>query len=440
VKFANYLRYSIPIAAIASIGSRFYISADGYLYLSSARSLFSPEFATNYHWVREPLYPFFLWLVHNFLGASDFFFSLFNLSVLALAISFTAWSFQMPKKLFLYLVIVIFLNSITVGLAGSILQQTLLSALVIALIPLIYRFTGTSIDPKFFSFKFRIITVAIGGLGCLLSFLFIPVILSVLFCNVFLVLLFRFLSSTKDPRKQKFFDDPLRKSILIVFIVLMPFLSWSFFKVNNAEDTFGRFKPWIGSSDFTSSFEDPKVSKLQILGALTSVTSDVGENTDYKSEIKIFGLGWPNTIQSERCGFYNDGWPEINAYAKDYVSPTCKPQLMWDLLLAIQPISLFLFRFFIVTSPFVFLYYILRRRFWRAIIYLPILTTFSVYFFFGMGISRYLYAIWPAVVFYFFTLFMKEEEQTEGIDKKLKRKSKNQNSNFNGNGRQKKDF
>ena len=405
MRFRDYLKYSLPLAAIVSLASRFYISADGYLYLSSARALFSPEFSTHYHWVREPLYPFFLWFIHNFFGAADYFYSLANLIVLAFAASFAAWSFNFTRKIFLYFILIVFINSITVGLAGSILQQTLLSALVLSLIPLIYRFDSNQLDLKSFSTRFKAITVTISSLGCLLSFLFIPVVMSVLLCNIFILIIFRRFLNKERIQKSLISKIQVRNAIVVTFVVILPFLSWSLVKMNYAEDTFGRFKPWIGSNDFLSSFEDPKVSKLQLIGGLTSISTDVGENTSYKSEIKIFGLGWPDTIQAEQCGFYNDGWPEINAYAKDYVTPTCKPDLLWKFFLGIQPFSLFLFRFFIVLSPFVLIYYVMRRKYSKALIYLPIITTFSVYFFFGMGISRYLYAIWPATVFFFLTLF-----------------------------------
>ena len=38
------------------------ISHDGYNYLSSGKALFSPDFPYRYQLMREPLYPFLVWL------------------------------------------------------------------------------------------------------------------------------------------------------------------------------------------------------------------------------------------------------------------------------------------------------------------------------------------------------------------------------------------
>ncbi len=53
---------SVILVSILAIPER--VSVDGILYISSAKSFFSDDFASTYAWFREPGYPFFLAVVH----------------------------------------------------------------------------------------------------------------------------------------------------------------------------------------------------------------------------------------------------------------------------------------------------------------------------------------------------------------------------------------
>lgn len=406
--FTKYLKLSLPFALFASLASRLYVSWDGYLYLSSAKALFSPEFSTHYHWLREPLYPFYLWLIHTFFGNSDVFFSLFNLIILAIACSFASWSFQFGPRLFLVFITIVFVSSISVGMAGSILQQTLLSALVLTLLPLIGLTSFLTANQSIRRLSWQHLTILIGGLGSLLSFLFLPVILSVLLANLVLFFAYKGHKETKrladDLRKRQnrnFFVSTIKATIFI----LLPFICWSFLKLNFAQDTYGEFKPFASLSIVKDQFASFNATKIQIAGGLASLTPDVDGMSFRKSEIRTFGLGLADTLQLERCGYYNDGYPKAIKYVAGYISPSCKANVFWKFFISIQPISLFFFRFFLLISPLVFLFYLRKRDLRFAVLYLPIFVTWALYFVLGLGISRYMYAIWPATVFYSLTLF-----------------------------------
>ena len=397
---SKYFKLSLPFALFASLASRMYVSWDGYLYLSSAKALFSPEFSTHYHWIREPLYPLYLWLIHTFFGNSDVFFSLFNLIILAIACSFASWSFQFGQRLFLVFISIVFLSSISVGMAGS--------ALVLTLLPLIGLNSFLAQNQGIRRLTWQRLTILIGGLGSLLSILFVPVILSVLLAN--LVLFFVY----KDHRETKRLADSIRKkqntkyfvsTIKATIFILLPIICWFFLKLNVAQDTYGEFKPFASLSIVKDQFASFHATKIQIAGGLTSLTPDVDGMNFRKSEIRTFGLGLADTLEMERCGYYNDGYPKAIKYVEGYIAPSCKANVFWKFFVSIQPISLFFFRFFLLISPLVFLFYLRKRDLRFAILYLPIFVTWTLYAILGLGISRYMYAVWPATVFYSLTLF-----------------------------------
>ncbi|MCX6131975.1 MAG: hypothetical protein NTX25_23330, partial [Proteobacteria bacterium] len=195
---------------------------------------------------------------------------------------------------------------------------------------------------------------------------------------------------------------------------LMPLMLWFVFKANSAETIYGKFKPWITSNEYVSTFEDENFSKISILTGLFSLTPDADGLSFKKSEIKIFGLGWPGTVQYERCGYFNEGWEDVISYSKDYIVPSCKPNIVWQFYLFLQPISLILFRSLVLFLPLLLLRGIIKRDLYLLSLSTPIFTTVSVYFFFGLAISRYMYAIWPASVILSIVLFESLRQKGKG--------------------------
>jgi hypothetical protein len=288
-------------------------------------------------------------------------------------------------------------------MAGSILQQSLLSSLVLALMPLIRLNNNSDHYKNNQNIRWEWRLIVIGGLGCLLSALFVPVIFTVLIANLILFLFFvRRQSSQKTSRIQVM--RYVSKSTSTSILILIPLICWTLFKLSAAENTYGEFNPFVSKSNLLQSYSG-EVTKLQIAGGLISLSADVDGLDFNKSEIRTFGLGMADSLQNERCGFYNEGYPQAIQYSKNYFSPSCKNKFLWHFFVVFQPISLFFFRFFLIVSPMVFFYYLMKRNLRLACLFLPIIMTFGIYFFFGLGISRYMYAVWPATVFYFFTIF-----------------------------------
>jgi hypothetical protein len=112
--------------SLTSINTPIILTWDGFLYLSSAKSLFTHEFGAYYHLIREPLYPFFLFLFYKIDGIFDIQKIVFvqNL-ILGQSISMTyyfLWKWFNFKKspIILSLLFTMFL---TIGYANIILQQ-----------------------------------------------------------------------------------------------------------------------------------------------------------------------------------------------------------------------------------------------------------------------------------------------------------------------------
>ncbi len=125
------ITHSILIFAIAiyfGASTHIKISYDGYLYLSSAQSLFSSELGDWYHWIREPGYPLFLRLFYS----QDFDFSNIIIAqslLLAISNSFVFYYFQKISKRnivrIVYFISSLFSFFLAIGYSTWILQQVM---------------------------------------------------------------------------------------------------------------------------------------------------------------------------------------------------------------------------------------------------------------------------------------------------------------------------
>jgi hypothetical protein len=109
------------------------VTVDGWLYLSSARSLFTNNMEENYYWIREPGYPFLLKLIHTFSGNADLGLIFVQSIILtfAIAISIKAFSIMLDLKelnlFYLIIIYILFLNPYIIGFTGMVLQQVVFS-------------------------------------------------------------------------------------------------------------------------------------------------------------------------------------------------------------------------------------------------------------------------------------------------------------------------
>ncbi len=106
------------------------IPPDGTLYLSSAKSIFTPDMFAHYHWMREPLYPTFLKI---FLLSNNLFFVMFMQSIFISGAIFLIYKsfaffflFQTWQKYLASFLSFIFIR----GFATEILMQALLLFIV----------------------------------------------------------------------------------------------------------------------------------------------------------------------------------------------------------------------------------------------------------------------------------------------------------------------
>lgn len=359
--------------------ARVYVSWDGYLYLASAKALFRPEFFTNYHWIREPLYPILLRLTHIFLGSSDIGFALLNSSILGLAIYFLLIKIKLQRYKIYAIYFLIYGNTLTIGFIGSILQQVLIGANLIAIFTLgiiIYENTYKKITKQD---KIYIFAIAFGT--AINTFILYPV-----FCVIYLFAIVLQLYKRTLIKNGKF--------IIMSFIIFMlTVLTWQIYKNENSQLTFGIFTDKISPNTYSSSFRDPLIPKNDIFTGLLGLTSDVGENDYFKSEILTFGLGTENSV-AENCGFFNTGEIKVVEYVDNYVTNSCKPTFFYKLLLYNQKISLFLYHAVVLTLLIGNLLCLRKSRGLVVLVNLTCWTFFSVYFFFGMGISRYIFPLY----------------------------------------------
>ena len=117
------LTLSALIVIITIISYNFTVTFDGYLYLSSANSLFEKNFILEYQWLREPGYPLFLKIIGS-IYKIDFVYVFAHSFLLSLSF-FLNYKIFFKKDLSLFsklLIIVIILNPYYLTWASTILQ------------------------------------------------------------------------------------------------------------------------------------------------------------------------------------------------------------------------------------------------------------------------------------------------------------------------------
>ena len=359
--------------------ARIYISWDGYLYLASAKALFRPEFYTNYHWVREPLYPLLLRFTHIVLGSSDIGFALLNSSILGLSIYFLLTKLSLQRYKIYLIYIFIFGNTLTIGFIGSILTQVLIGANLVAFFTIGIIFYTNLHEKLLISDKAYIIAVSV--LTALHTFTLYPI-----FCVIYI---FAFVIQMY---KRTYLKD-IKVIMMSLIIFLGTSLTWQAYKNENSQLTFGIYEPKFNLNSYDSSFRDPLIKKNAIFTGLLGLTGDVDGIGNFKSEIRTFGLGSedPNV---EICGFFNVGKPNVVEYVSNYVTNSCKPAIFYKFLHYNHNSSLFIYHATVLILLFANVLLLFKSR------VLLILTNsiswllFSGYYFFGMGISRYLFPLY----------------------------------------------
>lgn len=127
--FATSKKLKIALALVSLI--LFFITPisvfwDSYLYLGSAKSLFTDSFLENYHWIREPGYPLLIRATSAIFGIQGLIFFQFILSWLSVILFIDSLKFLFNTKReskTLYFAAIVS-SAISAGYASSVLQQT----------------------------------------------------------------------------------------------------------------------------------------------------------------------------------------------------------------------------------------------------------------------------------------------------------------------------
>jgi hypothetical protein len=191
--------------------------------------------------------------------------------------------------------------------------------------------------------------------------------------------------------KNKQFVKNIKFLTIILLIFTTVIVTWNIYKDKNSQLTFGIFSSSLDS--YNSSFRDPTITKSSIFTGLLGITSDVDQKDYYKSEVKTFGLG-SETTPSENCGYFNTGEEKAISYVSNYVTNSCKPTVAYKLIVSNHKLSALAYQIATITLLSGVILFLRKNKDLLLFMFLISWSFFSVYFFFGMGISRFIFPLY----------------------------------------------
>ena len=372
-------RYLDPLLIIfVTFTAHLRISFDGILYLASAKALGNPEVVTEYHWIREPLYPLILKFVKIFLGSSDTSLVFVQITLVVVGMRLLANS-VLPKDTLIASIptfLVVF-NSITIGYVGAVLQQSLFLFMLclIAILGLIAIDNNKGVQKKEI-----LLVLAISTLAALTSIFMLVPILGVIFA----ALLFSF-------RKRAAWSHGIRKAVEISAVALLSFtlvtVCWSVFKANQLQNNpEPEFPPWIWSYS-SPPYTPDGYEKYQAIGPLLGLGQYL--NSPWSDENGVFSV---HDMQL-RCGLISQEPVRQFSAVREFITPSCKPYLPFKFLVAFKPTSNLIVAT-ILTFGFVLSILAFFRNRIEMIVAAPGLFLIMFYWSQGAGLSRYTF---PAI-------------------------------------------
>jgi len=381
--------YFVIVLVVAAV-ARFRVSWDGILYLASAKSLFNSNFYVYYHWIREPLYPFFIKVTHFILGNSDFTFSLAQSSMLGVSLVLLLmrlWPGQKISLIFIRCTIfsIVMLNPLTIGYAGSVLQQTMFAAILNLQV---YVLLGAKLN--YLSKRRKLTELTIVGI--------LSINASVLLIPTYLVTVAIYASHVVqlNPQDQKKLFSMLFKYAKSVWIALtataLSLAIWYGIKaVAYAEHEIVRnqseFWLWDKKNDFD--FIEQKFKTILPLLNLSNEEQYDG----FGRENMIFGLGF----EKELCGIVSSEPSKQASFVENYYIQSCRSYALYP---SFQKLYKFGSNLVSLTSTFGFLAMfisIFSKRFRNKFVYLiPAQVLIFTYWFLAAGISRYGFPIFSS--------------------------------------------
>ncbi len=375
---------------LAVAASRTILSWDSYLYLSSAKSLFSTDIGRWYQWIREPLYPLQIRISTALFGPSDLGVIALQATIVVVAVAvFSHQWFRGRPWMRRTAMVLIIANPIVLGFIGFVGQQAVLLALICATGAWIARIADSSRSDH----RFLVASSAVLGVAWVLSSaLFIPVVVSV----AGLVWLaprwsyaeIRLLHPTKT--------DSVVATTAAIALVLSAAIAitvWWGFKavvIADTDNAYTQYHPWIW--DYRGSAKGSLSEQLpQKILAFLAIGPDDIVNPAIAKELIIFGGLHPQT--SDRCGVVTSADPTAVAYTEGFMQFTCRPAWASRVHHGLAFPGFLLYRISLValfTST-------AAGVFWKRFRVFSLLTLAFLlpYLVGGLGISRYAVPLYP---------------------------------------------
>ena len=371
--------FLLVFSGIVGLFNPLVVTWDGYLYVGSGYAISNNLMETQYHWLREPLYPFLLSLV----SSSNHLRLFIVIQTVLIMTAIILWSKVLnhfitrsnPKQRILTILLSF---SFLWGFGGTLLLQSLWIFLSAALV---FSLTKWSIENKKYLPHVCLILVFIQALSTVFFF-----------CSTLAVILIIIVKKYNDGKT-------IIMSMAISMIVFLPSLttlgSWEIFKnthslqqqIYDDSTEFWKAQPYNGWN-----VADKIIGIPSTFFALNSLGVEFYQGGFYEPASESRGFGMPSFENSESCGRFFPG-PEIYlAKAKLPMLNGCVPN---NVLIQISKVNKVAKYSYSIVSwiGFWYLFQIVRERLRKrdykilSIVFFPILIQ-SPYLISNAGISR----------------------------------------------------
>lgn len=366
---------------------------DGHLYVASGHVLFSEQMLENYHWAREPGYPFMIWLTSKLGGVQLLLFLQTQFISIGIALTSSAYiklmrESRFEKRHYLASLLASFLVH---GYASSVLQQSMFILVAGIAIYLIVYLQETRV----FESKFLFALFLLGILSSALNY----AIGVILFCAFVIIGIW-----SKQSRKMV-----LRSCSALLAGIALVLLPWFTLKSSiqlPTETKYGSSSIGVDAGGLIALANPNRfLSTVGTGSALLNIANEnIGPNLPVANENAIFGL--PVFDETASCGRIYEPPPSVTVNYEDYLKQRCVPIQVIRLLNFLNVSSLtflpivgaILLAFSLVTIR-------LQTRFFSIV--LTLLLMCAPYLILGIGISRYGIFLVPLGVLIFAELFTK---------------------------------
>lgn len=366
------------------------------MYLASAKSIFTNDMLSYYQWAREPGYALFLKFVLYFSNL-DIVISVAQGTIFAFSALYLAKEMGLFKQTRVVTIFLLLSLPTTLGFIGDVLQQILMSSLVMCLAA-----SGIGVlNSLHASSKSKNIKLLVFLIFCCISSLFTFILLPVEFA----LCLYIFFQLEKSIL-------PSRKSLnLIAGFALsqLPLISWwvfKFLKVGYGPVSTGSAWGWQGA--VRAQYGDANF--LAVVSGLLGIGEDSHVPGRGIHETWLYGLGNPN----ENCGVI--GGPEdFFNYIAGMVRLTCRNTEIYNHYQHYSELSFKFVTFIIVFGILIGIKSMLQIRgsHTEKIVMISVFSLLGTYLIGGAGISRYSFPVFAPVLI-FLTLKVQDRVSKKG--------------------------